>query len=56
VRQIGVSACNQRPGKPALVTCNQMVMKVLTVTSNYKVTRNEGRTGAGLFPQAQPFF
>ena len=53
---MSASTLNQLSGTPALVTCNQMVMKVLTVTSNYKVTRNEGRTGAGLFPQAQPFF
>ena len=41
-----VSILNQRSGKPALVTCNQMVMMVLTVTSNYEVTRNGVRNMA----------
>ena len=38
--EISVSILNQRSGKPALVTCNQMVMMVLTVTLNYEETRN----------------
>jgi quercetin dioxygenase-like cupin family protein len=44
--EMSVSILNQRSGKPALVTCNQMVMMVLKVTSNYKVTRNGVRTMA----------
>ena len=44
--EMSVSIRNQRSGKPALVTCNQMVMMVLTVTSNYEVTRNGVRNMA----------
>jgi len=44
--EMSVSILNQRSGKPALVTCNQMVMMVLKLTSNYEVTRNGVRTMA----------
>jgi quercetin dioxygenase-like cupin family protein len=44
--EMSVSILNQRSGKPALVTCNQMVMMVLKLASNYEVTRNGVRTMA----------
>jgi quercetin dioxygenase-like cupin family protein len=44
--EMSLSILNQRSGKPALVTCNQMVMMVLKLTSNYEVTRNGVRTMA----------